>query len=504
MTEGNHCLVAVGNNEGESKVVERTPQLSGLIPFPNSTTHISTYRFNPESDLRVDPEYNEYHSKSLSERSNSSLPLPCSSFTYSTTGITESFNGGEGSRLFEHGFKRQVNRSEEMAFTLENAEVVRHEESGDDESQTSPGGSEPLPITSNVSTEKKGKASSSSDTFTRLAEKPWDALRIPFRDIQHTVVGSQMPEIRDEPSMGLFIGQLPRSYTSDDVKLLLMALAYQGDKKLQPVEVRYVKPHDRGRTCAFVMVNAGAIPLLLPFNRRVLCDVHSLWVVSSAMASYLPGFIETVPPRLLRHLPKAPLVVENLVPQMKRHVKSTQSLTAQDPPPGGGYDGVGQQKSRERGQANENIWISCASSFPAMPGFIPGMQQPSVPMVFSSPPMLTPYSGEARGPNGVLLADSHGSFARQSEMCPTGGPSSFPPQAFTDSSTLSYFSTSGTAVPSSAQGLTDVTNGEPVYIMPLPAPPQPSPSTSYQTYYQRYNAPPVNMDQGGGYQRQRM
>lgn len=180
-----------------------------------------------------------------------------------------------------------------------------------------PGAVEGRVLTSQVSASSSGTHSSTSqnsqDVYTQLRESPWEAVRVDFRQFHFRKV--HVPhDVQLEPSVGVFIGQLPNSYSEDDVKALLYAIAHQAGRTVQ---VRSVKSHGMDGTCAFVMVNHSALPTLLTFNRRILCDINCFWVVEPSRTALLPRVIEQTPRHCLRGVPKAPLVLEKLVPQTR-------------------------------------------------------------------------------------------------------------------------------------------------------------------------------------------
>eukprot|EP00796_Vickermania_ingenoplastis_P013320 gene13320-9156_t len=156
-------------------------------------------------------------------------------------------------------------------------------------------------------------STNSQDVYNHIRESPWLASRIDFRQF-HSRKAHVPHAIQLEPSVGLFMGQLPNSYSEDDIKAMLYAIAHNAGK---PIQARSVKSHGIDRTCAFVMLNSSALAVLLPYNKRILCDINCLWVVESSRAHFLPLVVDHTPRHCLRGVPKAPLVLEKLVPQAK-------------------------------------------------------------------------------------------------------------------------------------------------------------------------------------------
>ncbi|KAH8603532.1 hypothetical protein ERJ75_001820800 [Trypanosoma vivax] len=118
-----------------------------------------------------------------------------------------------------------------------------------------------------------------------------------------------------EQSAGVFVGQLPSTYTEEDTAALLRAI---GDDANVPVVVRDVKSHNQSRTCAFVIVNSSALSVLLSYSKRVLCDTSCVWIVERDKASGLKEFVNSFSRDRLRGVPKAALVLEELTPQYMR------------------------------------------------------------------------------------------------------------------------------------------------------------------------------------------
>ncbi|KAG5496159.1 hypothetical protein JKF63_02460 [Porcisia hertigi] len=156
---------------------------------------------------------------------------------------------------------------------------------------------------------------SSLNVYSSISNPPLCARALLFRDTPRQK--SVPPNIESEESTGIFVGQLPSSYTEDDIEALLKAI---GRERGKIVQVRDVKCHNRDRTCAFVMINAGALAAILDFTKRVLCDINCVWIVEPNRAAQLPLFIQQMPREQLRGVPKAALVLEKLTPQSKlRH-----------------------------------------------------------------------------------------------------------------------------------------------------------------------------------------
>lgn len=102
---------------------------------------------------------------------------------------------------------------------------------------------------------------------------PLRAGRVPLAAAPLAADGSGAPT----PTAGIFVGQLPVVYSPADVVQLLCAVAAESGVS---VYVKDVKMHPRN-TCAFVDVNADAVPALTRYNRLVLCDVNTLWVTTN-------------------------------------------------------------------------------------------------------------------------------------------------------------------------------------------------------------------------------
>nr|CCC95937.1 unnamed protein product [Trypanosoma congolense IL3000] len=118
-----------------------------------------------------------------------------------------------------------------------------------------------------------------------------------------------------EGQAGVFVGQLPSSYSEEDTAALLRAI---GADAGITVHVRDVKSHNQSRTCAFVTVNRGALEVLLTYSKRVLCDSSCVWVVEKDKAAHLKDFVDGLVRERLRGVPKAALVLEELTPQYVR------------------------------------------------------------------------------------------------------------------------------------------------------------------------------------------
>lgn len=163
--------------------------------------------------------------------------------------------------------------------------------------------------------------SSLVDVYEALQSEPFFATRLDFRSF-HSLQrgtgsrsrGSSSNTLSNELSVGLFIGQLPSSYLTDDIVAVLHTLSSQAG---QQVQIRSVKSHGSGHTCAFVMVNSNALPALLGFNKRVVCDLNSLWLVDESKIPYLRFFLEETASRHIMRscVPRAALVLEKLVEQ---------------------------------------------------------------------------------------------------------------------------------------------------------------------------------------------
>lgn len=155
----------------------------------------------------------------------------------------------------------------------------------------------------------------SFNVYSNIVCPPLCARKLNFRDFLNQK--AVPPNVEGEESAGIFVGQLPSSYSEDDIEALLKAIGHEHG---QTVQVRDVKSHNRDRTCAFIMINASALNAVLDFSKRVLCDINCVWVVDHSQALQLPIFIQQMPRDHLRGVPKAALVLERLTPQSKsRH-----------------------------------------------------------------------------------------------------------------------------------------------------------------------------------------
>ncbi|KEG13469.1 hypothetical protein DQ04_00991130 [Trypanosoma grayi] len=163
------------------------------------------------------------------------------------------------------------------------------------------------PPTSNV-TQSPGSA-----VYASIAASPLRGRALNFRS---NLSKLQVPlPIMEESSVGVFVGQLPSTYTENDTADLLRAI---GADAGVPVHVGEVKSHTVSRTCAFVVVNRSALPVLLGYSKRILCDVSCVWVVERDQAAHLNEFINGFMRDRLRGVPKAALVLEELTPQYMR------------------------------------------------------------------------------------------------------------------------------------------------------------------------------------------
>ena len=75
-------------------------------------------------------------------------------------------------------------------------------------------------------------------------------------------------------SAGIFIGQIPITYSTDDLRNMLVALAAEKGVR---AEVKEIKIHPRN-TCAFVLVNRAALKPIVSYSKLVLCDATCIWV----------------------------------------------------------------------------------------------------------------------------------------------------------------------------------------------------------------------------------
>ncbi|KAG5495399.1 hypothetical protein GH5_03060 [Leishmania sp. Ghana 2012 LV757] len=167
---------------------------------------------------------------------------------------------------------------------------------------------------------------SSFNVYASIANPPLCARSLAFRDFLNQ---KSVPlHIENEESTGIFVGQLPSSYAEDDIEALLKAIGHERGKIVQ---VRDVKCHNRDRTCAFIMINAGALTAILDFTKRVLCDINCVWIVEHNQAAQLPLFIQQMPREQLRGVPKAALVLKKLTPQSKSRHSNHKPSAANSP-----------------------------------------------------------------------------------------------------------------------------------------------------------------------------
>lgn len=175
-----------------------------------------------------------------------------------------------------------------------------------------------------------GDTSLEPDVYEALQRDPINATRINFRSFHCSPGGTAGPRpsgvggaapstssLDQEPSVGLFIGQLPCSYSQEDIKAVLLALA---KKAGQAVQVRSVKSHGAEHTCAFAMINSSGLAVFLRFHRRVICDLNSVWLIDECKIPYVPTFLDEISSHhfLRCGVPRAALVLEKLVPQRKQ------------------------------------------------------------------------------------------------------------------------------------------------------------------------------------------
>lgn len=161
------------------------------------------------------------------------------------------------------------------------------------------------------------------DVYEALQFEPFFATRLDFRSF-HSLKrgngmhsrGSSSSTLLSDPSVGIFIGQLCVSYTSDDIIAVLHTLSSQVGQQIQ---IRSIKPRGGGHTCAFVMINSSALPVLLGFNKRAVCDLNSLWLVDDSKIPYLRSFLEEKASRHIMRsgVPRAAVVMEKLEEQAR-------------------------------------------------------------------------------------------------------------------------------------------------------------------------------------------
>ncbi|PBJ70495.1 hypothetical protein BCY84_18416 [Trypanosoma cruzi cruzi] len=154
---------------------------------------------------------------------------------------------------------------------------------------------------------------SEANVYTSITALPIQGRSLDFRGfLSKKQVAS---DILKENSVGVFVGQLPSTYSEEDTAALLRAI---GADSGVSVHVRDVKSHNQSRTCAFVVVNRSALPVLLGYSKRVLCDVSCVWVVEREQAAHLKDYVNGFVRDRLRGVPKAALVLEELTPQYMR------------------------------------------------------------------------------------------------------------------------------------------------------------------------------------------
>ncbi|RNF15847.1 uncharacterized protein Tco025E_05436 [Trypanosoma conorhini] len=208
-----------------------------------------------------------------------------------------------------------------------------------------------------------------ANVYTSITATPLQGRALDFRSF---LSKKQVPPaILKEGSVGVFVGQLPSTYSEEDSAALLRAI---GADAGVPVHVRDVKSHNQSRTCAFVVVNRSALPVLLGYSKRVLCDVSCVWVVGREQAVHLKYYINGFLRDRLRGVPKAALVLEELTPQYMRSRTSA----------GKG----GKSSNRQKGNvtsASENVFMGTHDGNPivthpfAMNFLLPGWNSMDAP-----------------------------------------------------------------------------------------------------------------------------
>jgi hypothetical protein len=263
------------------------------------------------------------------------------------------------------------------------------------------------------------------NVYSSIASLPLCAKKLNFREFLNQKVVSQ--QIENEESTGIFVGQLPSSYSEDDIEALLKAI---GNEHGQTVQVRDVKSHNRDRTCAFMMINAGALNAVLDFTKRVLCDINCVWVVDHSQASQLPIFIQQMPRDQLRGVPKAALVLEKLTPQSKpRHpAHSTQGSLASSP--SATYGGMQPNLVSSLGLLSQPMFLQQQQQQQHGGG---GMIPPTTFLDATGLPATSPFSGSS------FVASSPGG---------NGLPQFFQPSAFQNPGTLGTLFNANNVAPS--------------------------------------------------------
>ncbi|KPI90868.1 hypothetical protein ABL78_0101 [Leptomonas seymouri] len=232
------------------------------------------------------------------------------------------------------------------------------------------------------------------NVYSNIACPPLCAKKLNFREFLNQKAVSE--NIKDEESTGIFVGQLPSSYSEDDIEALLKAI---GSEHGQTVQVRDVKSHNRDRTCAFVMINASALNAVLDFTKRVLCDINCVWVVDHSQTAQLPIFIQQMPRDQLRGVPKAALVLEKLTPQSKprNFAHPTQTGLVATPPAGCGN--IQQNLISPPGVISHPIFLQQPPQQQGSGGLPNGMMMPPAAYMDAAGLQATsPFSGSGYAP----------------------------------------------------------------------------------------------------------
>ncbi|KAH9578656.1 hypothetical protein LSM04_001558 [Trypanosoma melophagium] len=215
--------------------------------------------------------------------------------------------------------------------------------------------------------------------YSSIASSPLRGRPLDFRAF---LTKKQVPaSIAKENPIGVFVGQLPSTYSEEDTAALLRAIGADANV---PIHVQDVKSHNQSRTCAFVLVNSSALPVLLGYSKRILCDISCVWVVEREQAPHLKDYINSFLRDRLRGVPKAALVLEELTPQYVRNRTSSSKWSK--------VGGNQQQNTAGRGGPDSVILTGNDESSSSV-------QPPAMPMGFflsgwnSKDPSALPFRG---------------------------------------------------------------------------------------------------------------
>ena len=172
-------------------------------------------------------------------------------------------------------------------------------------------------------TEVSSGASSNLLRLTQLAELQPPCRYIPIDlpsspEQQHpTAAGA------DDRTCGLFMGQLPANISTDDITLILQALARRSGVCLT---IKDVGVFEDRRSCAFIQINASALPAIVAYHRRIVKDGNGLWYADNeatleGMQRLLAAIHKewsTRDGRLGSLPPKQPIVIEEITTHQRR------------------------------------------------------------------------------------------------------------------------------------------------------------------------------------------